>query len=55
MSTEIEKAIASVSNKDYKDFESSINSIVKDKMKTNLEGFVNYLEKNTFQKNNDQK
>lgn len=48
MSTE--KAISSASTKDYKEFEASLNTIVQDKMKTNLEGFVNYLEKNTFQK-----
>ena len=40
--------VTMVAKKDYKEFEEVLNSEVEAKMKTYLSGFTDYLEKNTF-------
>ena len=42
--------ITMVAKKEYKSFESEINKEVELKMKTHLAGFTDYIEKNTFSK-----
>lgn len=42
--------ITMVAKKEYKDFEAVLNTEVESKLKTHLTGFTNYLEKNSFTK-----
>lgn len=48
-----DKIVTMVAKKDYKSFESAINTEVEAKLKAHLSGFTNYLEKNAFQKEED--
>lgn len=42
------KAITNAGNKEYKAFEDVVSAATAEKIKRNLSGFVNYLEKNQF-------
>jgi len=50
MANELDQAILAASEKDFKGFEDNLNKALSQKMQQHLKGYMSYVEKNSFKK-----